>query len=116
MTDKNKPAGSKPDHVLGAGPANELERDTLTALPLLVRLAVKVCSCTAIETEHDLRPNGTRGACSHRSGALACACREFEHAVDRYAVSTYVDAPAGMTLPADPVQLAYVLGLPTVRR
>lgn len=95
MTDKTNPAGSKPDHVLGA----ELERDVLAALPLLVRLAVKVCRCSHLETEHNLTPTGRRTGCSHLAGAGVCACLAFEHTVDRYAASTYVDTAPGAPAP-----------------
>ena len=68
----------------------------LAAMPLQVRKAAKVCTCGHIEAEHNLTPAGRRTGCSHQSGALACgSCTEFVHAVDRYAVSTYVDVPAG---------------------
>jgi len=76
--------------------------DNLTAMPLQVRWSSAVCACGCLKAEHNLAgDNRTRTGCSRaKCPALTTGgCQAYTHAVDRYAVSTYVDVPAGAPKP-----------------
>lgn len=42
------------------------------------------CSCSHLDVSHDIRGNGSRGACSISTGATAvpCGCKSFSAADD----------------------------------
>lgn len=72
----------------------------IEVMPLQVRLAAAVCACGCLAQEHNYSATtGRRTGCSHVSGPGVCACLAYDHAVDRYAVSTYVDVLAGDPAP-----------------